>query len=163
MPGNPHSGSKVWKAPDREISEPGENRGKVIAHRDLQPTAAFHDRCFKRQQVKTLSPSHRLVIALHSPDGVVKTGLPMCPPEKKGRKTCFGSKARHFLLSGLSATSEELRPFPAIFRSTQASFSALQTAWRRERDSNPRYPFGYIGFQDRLFQPLTHPSAAIES
>src|SRR5208283_6041152 len=23
---------------------PGENRGKVIAHRDLQPTAAFHDR-----------------------------------------------------------------------------------------------------------------------
>ena len=44
MPGDPHSGSKVWKAPNREISEPGENRGKVIAHRDLQPTAAFHDR-----------------------------------------------------------------------------------------------------------------------
>ncbi len=35
----------------------------------------------------------------------------------------------------------------------------MQTTWRRERDSNPRYPFGYIGFQDRLFQPLTHPSA----
>ncbi len=31
--------------------------------------------------------------------------------------------------------------------------------WRRERDSNPRYGFPYIGFQDRLFQPLTHPSA----
>ncbi len=44
MPGDPHSGSKVWKAPDREIGKPGENRGKVIAHRDLQPTAAFHDR-----------------------------------------------------------------------------------------------------------------------
>ena len=44
MPGDPHSGSKVWKAPDREIGEPGENRGKVIAHQDLQPTAAFHDR-----------------------------------------------------------------------------------------------------------------------
>jgi hypothetical protein len=43
MPGDPHSGSKVWKAPDREIGA-GENRGKVIAHRDLQPTAAFHDR-----------------------------------------------------------------------------------------------------------------------
>ena len=85
------------------------------------------------------------------------------PSREKGAKTCLGSKARHFLLSGLSATSEELRPFPAIFRSTQASFSALQTAWRRERDSNPRYPFRYIGFQDRLFQPLTHPSAAKES
>src|ERR1700686_4049195 len=42
--GDPHSGSKVWKAPDREIGKPGEDRGKVIAHRDLQPTAAFHDR-----------------------------------------------------------------------------------------------------------------------
>jgi len=44
MPGDPHSGSKVWEAPDWEIGKPGENRGKVIAHRDLQPTAAFHDR-----------------------------------------------------------------------------------------------------------------------
>src|SRR5256885_10143873 len=32
--------------------------------------------------------------------------------------------------------------------------------WRRERDSNPRYPFGYSGFQDRPFRPLTHPSVA---
>ena len=28
-----------------------------------------------------------------------------------------------------------------------------------ERDSNPRYPFGYSGFQDRRHQPLGHPSA----
>ena len=28
MPGDPHSGSKVWKAPDREIGKPGENRGR---------------------------------------------------------------------------------------------------------------------------------------
>jgi hypothetical protein len=32
------------------------------------------------------------------------------------------------------------------------------TKWRRERDSNPRSPFRLSGFQDRLFQPLTHPS-----
>jgi hypothetical protein len=32
--------------------------------------------------------------------------------------------------------------------------------WRRERDSNPRYGFPYSGFQDRPFQPLTHPSAS---
>ena len=31
--------------------------------------------------------------------------------------------------------------------------------WRRERDSNPRYPLRYNGFQDRRYQPLTHPSA----
>jgi hypothetical protein len=44
MLSDPHSGSNVWKAPDREIGKPGENRGKVIAHRDLKPTAALHDR-----------------------------------------------------------------------------------------------------------------------
>ena len=48
MPGDPHSGSKVWKALDRKIGKPGENRGKEIARRDLQPTAAFHDREYGR-------------------------------------------------------------------------------------------------------------------
>jgi hypothetical protein len=28
--------------------------------------------------------------------------------------------------------------------------------WRRERDSNPRYPFGYSGFQDHRHRPLGH-------
>ena len=27
---------------------------------------------------------------------------------------------------------------------------------RRERDSNPRYPYEYTGFQDRLIRPLWH-------
>jgi hypothetical protein len=31
--------------------------------------------------------------------------------------------------------------------------------WRRERDSNPRYPCGYSGFQDHRHRPLGHPSA----
>jgi hypothetical protein len=31
--GDPHCRSKVWKTADREIGKPGENRGKVIAHR----------------------------------------------------------------------------------------------------------------------------------
>ncbi len=28
--------------------------------------------------------------------------------------------------------------------------------WRRERDSNPRYPSGYSGFQDHRHRPLGH-------
>ncbi len=44
MPDDPLSGSKVWEAPDREIGKPGENRGKVLAHGDFQPAAAFDDR-----------------------------------------------------------------------------------------------------------------------
>ena len=37
-------------------------------------------------EVKALSPDHRFVIALHSPDGVAETGLRECPPEKNARK-----------------------------------------------------------------------------
>ena len=34
--------------------------------------------------------------------------------------------------------------------------SAALKFWRRGRDSNPRYPSGYAGFQDRCHQPLGH-------
>ena len=36
-----------------------------------------------------------------------------------------------------------------------------KTNWRRGRDSNPRYPSGYAGFQDRCHQPLGHLSGII--
>src|ERR1700676_1480149 len=35
----------------------------------------------------------------------------------------------------------------------------MDNIWRRERDSNPRYPFRHNGFQDRRYQPPPHPSA----
>jgi hypothetical protein len=34
----------------------------------------------------------------------------------------------------------------------------VSEGWRRERDSNPRAPFGANGFQDRRLKPLGHPS-----
>jgi hypothetical protein len=37
-------------------------------------------------EVKPLSPHHRFVIALHSPDGVFETGLLGCPAEKNAAK-----------------------------------------------------------------------------
>jgi hypothetical protein len=39
----------------------------------------------------------------------------------------------------------------------------ILTRWRRGRDSNPRYPFRYAGFQDRSHQPLGHLSAVCRS
>ena len=70
---------------------------------------------------------------------------------------CSGSP-----FSAVRFVEQELRKM-AVFRGFLGKqgreFSALQTGWRRERDSNPRYGFPYSGFQDRLFQPLTHPSA----
>jgi hypothetical protein len=45
-----------------------------------------HQQSSERAKVKSLSPHHRFVIALHSPDGVVETGLLISPPEKKPAK-----------------------------------------------------------------------------
>ena len=50
---------------------------------------------------------------------------------------------------------------PPILPGRIASSGSMQS-WRRERDSNPRCPFEHNGFQDRRFQPLTHPSAGWE-
>jgi hypothetical protein len=68
--------------------------------------------------------------------------------------------------SGQNATSEEpidtgdrQRPEELALRVGVVIEDSAGYNWRRERDSNPRYPSGYSGFQDRLFQPLTHPSA----
>ena len=49
-------------------------------------------------------------------------------------------------------------PFSLSIRD-KASASVYSMQWRRERDSNPRYLFRHNGFQDRRYQPLTHPSA----
>ena len=55
------------------------------------------------------------------------------------------------------------RPQPtATYRTQISAFKFWGILWRRERDSNPRYPFRHNGFQDRRYQPLTHPSAGWE-
>jgi hypothetical protein len=55
------------------------------------------------------------------------------------------------------------RAFCGYFNGRSKKFTSIQTAWRRERDSNPRYGFPYAGFQDRCHQPLGHLSAADQS
>ncbi len=75
------------------------------------------------------------------------------PSREKGSKACPRRKVGHFLQSGLREQFAKLRPFRAIFQGLQPVFSATQTAWRRERDSNPRYGFPHSGFQDVPFSP----------
>ena len=75
MPGDPHSGSKVWEAPDREIGKPGENRGKVIAQRELQPAAAFHDRenrCNLRSRLWAADVDPVLPTQSHGTHGILR-------------------------------------------------------------------------------------------
>ena len=50
----------------------------------------------------------------------------------------------------VSVNTGRLIRLPDVFGSHGMSI------WRRGRDSNPRYRFGYAGFQDRSHQPLGH-------
>ena len=49
-------------------------------------------------------------------------------------------------------------PRKAISLASAKILEPRTAVWRRGWDSNPRDPFGSNGFQDRRFQPLTHPS-----
>src|SRR5580658_3394357 len=75
---------------------------------------------------------------------------------RKSAKLADGMEEDTFSSPVCKRESAELRRFVVISGTIQADFSALQTVWRRGRDSNPRYPFGYAGFQDRSHQPLGH-------
>ena len=55
------------------------------------------------QKSRMLSPDHRFVIAMHSPDGVVETGLPVRRPEKVSVRAILQCPERHFLQSGSRA------------------------------------------------------------
>jgi hypothetical protein len=111
-------------------------------------------------QVNSLWPNPQLLIALHSPNAPLETGLCMCLPEISQDNTAFDAEQSVLRSPVCLRIIAKYGHCSRISAHIQQSFSALQTAWRRERDSNPRYPFRHSGFQDRLFQPLTHPSAS---
>jgi len=88
-------------------------------------------------ETKALSPHHRFVIALHSPDGVAETGLCVCRPEKNAENLAAGFDET------LSPGQFEGKTYgiAAIFSDSSEmplDFSAVQTAWRsRESGANP--------------------------
>src|SRR5579859_2240343 len=49
-----------------------------------------------------------------------------------------------------------------LLLSTEDRVLSTEEFWRRGRDLNPRYPFGYVRFRGGSFQPLTHLSAPSE-
>jgi hypothetical protein len=95
----------------------------------------------RQEKSSPLSPHHRFVIAFRSPKGIVETGLLTCPSERMAAKPCPRHRVSHFLQSGFRASIAKFRRFPAFLRGIQSDFSALQTVWRRGRDSNLRYSF----------------------
>ena len=70
--------------------------GDAARNHVLLPSFDGNNARSQSSKVKSLSPNHPFVIALHSPDSVVKTGLHSCPSEKMTEKQAFAAKPDAF-------------------------------------------------------------------
>jgi hypothetical protein len=61
-----------------------------------------------------------------------------CGLQRKAPESCPRASTGHFLQCGSKARPAELRRFSAILAVIRPDFSAAQTVWRRDRDSNLR-------------------------
>jgi hypothetical protein len=107
----------------------------------LYPKSRLRPRIASARKVKWNSPPVRFVIALHSLDGIAEK--PDCCSairRSKEEKPAFGGWPATF--SGLSARVAEMRRLAAILRGMRPGFSATQTAWRSEQNSNSQYNTG---------------------
>jgi len=95
-------------------------------------------------KVNSLRLNPRSLIALHSPSALLETGLRMCLPEKSQDSTAFDAEQSVLygpVCLGIIAKYGHYSRIPAL---NERNFSAVQTAWRREQDSNPRYSFAAL-------------------
>src|SRR5664279_3037605 len=78
-----------------------------------------------------LSRCVRIVIAKHSPEQGLETGLPMGAPEKKRSNGRDAAPQSISLVRFASQNVGKIRPFSHISGPKDNSFSALETTWRR--------------------------------
>src|SRR5450759_1617147 len=98
-----------------------------------------------RTKVNSLWPNPELVIALHSPSALLETGLHLCPTEKDLDIASFDPKQSVLCSPVCLRLIAKYGHHSRISQKCGRTFSALQTAWRRGRDSKLYSPI----------QPLT--------
>jgi hypothetical protein len=86
----------------------------------------------------------QLLIALHSPNALLETGLRVCAPEKSQDRSPFAAEQSVLCSPVCLPTIAKYGHYSRISALSELNFSAVQTAWRRERDSNPRYGFAAL-------------------
>ena len=104
----------------------------------LSANVQFSSRCVRCDEVKSASPFHRFVIALHSPARTVENRTVSVRFGEKARKACEQGGQETFSSSVWKRGVAELRRFLAICTAKPPDFSATQTVWRREWDTNLR-------------------------
>ena len=79
------------------------------------------------------------MIALHSPNALLETGLRMCLPEKSRDRTASDAEQSVLRSPVCLGIIAKYRHYLRISAQSERNFSAVQTAWRSGKDSNPRY------------------------
>jgi hypothetical protein len=90
-------------------------------------------------QVNPPSPNLRFMIAGHSPQGFLESRTVHCGSREKPGNRGPTSRAVRSLQSGLSGKIAKYGHYSRISTESEWNFSAVQTAWRSGKDSNPRY------------------------
>jgi hypothetical protein len=85
-----------------------------------------------------LTAGVRLLIALHSPHGLLETGLHLSPSEKAGEVAPFAVGQSISPVRFLQKESRNTGMFRAFRNKGRRDSTAVETCWRREWDSNPR-------------------------
>jgi hypothetical protein len=102
--------------------------------------------CLPKKPVKPwTSPLHRFLIALRSPTARLETGLHSRLPEKTPD---YGSFAEEWSVLRSPVWLSIIAKYGHCSRISaqgERKFCAVQTAWRRKRDSNSRY--GFVGLR----------------
>ena len=110
---------------------------------------------------KAVSPNHRFVIALRSPDGVFETGLRMCPPEKSRDSEASLPRSPFSAVHLVGQVSRKTGKC-CVFRRQKGRFS-LQFRLRGGEGGIRTLGTGvspYNGLANRRIRPLCHLSAA---
>ena len=91
-----------------------------------------------------------------------RAGISIISPPQKNRDTFRVDLGPAPILHGSFFNRPGRFPHPTRhYIYSYAEYATREkTVWRKRRDSNPRYPFGYASFQDWSHQPLGHSSVA---
>ncbi len=85
----------------------------------------------------------------------VRNGTTFSSQEFVAAFECGGLTPLRWVEGGTRKLEKKRRQAAALESATHLIFRAGER-WRREGDSNPRYPCGHSGFQDRCNRPLCH-------
>jgi hypothetical protein len=95
-------------------------------------------------KVNSLWPNPQLLIALHSPNALLETGLRMCLPEKSQDRSPFAVEQSVLCGPVCPPTIAKYGHYSRISALSERNFSAVQTAWRSPQSaanfSPPPFP-----------------------